>query len=452
MKTPLTLTMSQDASLAGAPAKLIATIKKQLTLPNPKYQDAVKYGRWVGKNLKRNLIFYAIRDKKLHFPRGFANQAVNLCLKHGVKPEIIDKRRQLEPEEFLFSGTLRPYQEKAVIDITRRQFGVLEAGTGSGKTVMALAVAARRQQPTLIMVHTKELLYQWADKIQEFMDIGDPGLIGDGHFNLQPMTIAIINSAKKHLDELPQHFGQIIVDECHRCPSTMFTDVVKEFDCYYSLGLSATPYRRDNLTKLIYWYLGDPAHRVDAQDIQNTGAVLRPEISRRETGFTYRYRDDYSTMLTALTWDEARNRQIVDDIVTEAGQISGTILVVSDRVAHCQTLAEMLDERQIKTALLTGRTPAPERSRIVAEAREEKLNVLISTIQLVGEGFDCHGLHTVFLTTPIKFSARLLQVIGRIMRPAPGKKPKVIDYVDSQVGVLARAARAREETYEGLRG
>ena len=284
------------------------------------------------------------------------------------------------------------------------------------------------------------------------MDIADPGLIGDGHFNLQPMTIAIINSAKKHLTELPQHFGQIIVDECHRCPSTMFTDVVKEFDCYYSLGLSATPYRRDNLTKLIYWYLGDPAHRVDAQDIHSTGAVLRPEISRRETGFTYRYRDDYSTMLTALTWDEARNRQIVDDIVTEAGQISGTILVVSDRVAHCETLTEMLDERHIKAELLTGRTPAPERSRIVAEAREEKLNVLISTIQLVGEGFDCHGLHTVFLTTPIKFSARLLQVIGRIMRPAPGKKPKVIDYVDSQVGVLARAARSREETYEGLRG
>lgn len=450
MKTPLSLSAGQDCCLSGASKSLIQLIKKQLTLPNPKYRDAVKYGRWVGKEMKRDLFFYEIKGQDIHFPRGFANQAVALCARHMEKPEIIDRRRKLKNEDFTFHGQLRPYQQKAVEAICKRQFGVLEAGTGSGKTVMALAVVARRRQPTLILVHTRELFYQWADRTCAFLKMAGPGLVGDGKFRLQPVTVAIINSAKTHLAELVPHFGQIIVDECHRCPSSMFTSVVKEFDCYFSLGLSATPYRRDNLTKLIYWHLGDPVHRVDGRELQEIGAVLLPEINRKTTSFTYRYRDDYAAMLTALSQDEARNRQITTDIKSEAKTSSGTILVVSDRVAHCENLAELLKNSRLKIAILTGRTPALERSSIVIKAREGKLDVLISTIQLVGEGFDCEGLHTVFLTTPIKFSARLLQVIGRILRPAPGKKPKVIDYVDSEVGVLARAAEAREQTYAGI--
>ena len=450
MDKALTLTMGRKACLTGAGPKLLTLLKKELTMANPKYLDAVKYGRWVGKKMARTLSFYEVNAGTVCFPRGFANQAVIICRQSGLEVEIKDRRRLLPEENFVFNGVLRSYQQRAVADIVKRQFGVLEAGTGSGKTVMALAVLAKRQQPALILVHTRELLYQWAERVEEFLNISEPGLVGDGHFVLRPVSIAIINSAKNHLAELTEHFGQIIVDECHRCPSSMFTAVVKEFDCYYSLGLSATPYRRDKLTRLIYWYLGDPVHRVETREIQESGAVLRPEISRRTTEFYYKYRDDYSAMLAALCRDEERNQQIVADIRTEAKKTSGTILVVSDRVAHCQQLAEMLETSGLKLAILTGRTPAQERSEIISQVRADELDVLVSTLQLVGEGFDCEGLHTVFLTTPIKFSARLLQVIGRILRPASGKKPRVIDYVDYEVGILRRAARARDDVYENL--
>ena len=451
MNKSLTLTMSCNACLSGVEPQLLARFKKELTMANPKYLDAVKYGRWVGKNMAKTLSFYEVDGDTVCFPRGFANQALTICRQSGFAVEIKDKRRLLPAENFVFSGALRPYQQKAVADIVRRQFGVLEAGTGSGKTVMALAVLAERRQPALVLVHTRELLYQWAERIGEFLDIGKPGLVGDGCFELKPVTIAIINSAKNHLSELIGHFGQIIVDECHRCPSSMFTAVVREFDCYYSLGLSATPYRRDKLTKLIYWYLGDPVHRVETKEIEESGAVLRPEIVQRTTEFYYKYRDDYSAMLAALCRDEERNRLIVGDIAAEAQKTSGTVLVVSDRVAHCEKLAEMLAAKGLKPEVLTGRTPAPERSRIISQVRDGELDILIATLQLIGEGFDCQGLHTVFLTTPIKFSARLLQVIGRILRPASGKNPRVIDYVDYEVPLLRRAARAREQVYLPIR-
>ncbi|MDX9894844.1 MAG: ATP-dependent helicase, partial [Desulfofustis sp.] len=74
-----------------------------------------------------------------------------------------------------------------------------------------------------------------------------------------------------------------------------------------------------------------------------------------------------------------------------------------------------------------------------------ELQVLVATLQLISEGFDCSGLSTLFLTTPITFEGRLLQVIGRIMRPAENKSPCVYDYVDEEVTALRRSAAARQK-------
>jgi superfamily II DNA or RNA helicase len=79
--------------------------------------------------------------------------------------------------------------------------------------------------------------------------------------------------------------------------------------------------------------------------------------------------------------------------------------------------------------------------------RENRVQVLVSTLQLIGEGFDCPGLSTLVLATPIKFEGRLLQVVGRIMRPAEGKRARVIDYVDERIPVLRRSAATRRKVF-----
>jgi superfamily II DNA or RNA helicase len=76
------------------------------------------------------------------------------------------------------------------------------------------------------------------------------------------------------------------------------------------------------------------------------------------------------------------------------------------------------------------------------------VKILVATGQLIGESFDCRELSTPFLATPIKFGGRLLQYLGRVLRPAPGKdKAKVYDYVDKEVGVLRAAGEARRRVY-----
>ena len=435
------LTVNNRIELCNVDDKIIKRIQKAMTLDNPKYTEAVEHGRYTG-NLEPKIHLWERIPGGIAFPRGWGMHCMELLSRHGIQPEIYDHKRSLPPIDLSFQGKLRDYQLRAVYDVTQRAFGVLEAATGSGKTVMALAVIAKRLQPALVLVHSKELLHQWVERIKAFLGV-EPGLVGDGRLDVRPVSVGIVNTVKKHLDTLPQHFGHIVVDECHRVPSSMFTEAVQAFDSRYMLGLSATAYRRDRLTKLIYMYLGDRTHRVDPELLKAKGSVLAPEVVRRETGFRYSYQDDYPAMMSALTEDESRNRQIAGDVIKQARTGKGTALVVSDRVAHCEALQELIQSSGITTRVLTGQCSKAQREAIVHSVQRGETDVLISTVQLLGEGFDCSGLTSLFLATPIKFKGRLLQVVGRILRPQNGKSPVVFDYIDRQVGVLRAQAKSR---------
>ncbi len=446
------LTVAADCLLEGIDLAVEQELKRLLTIDNPLYLSAKRYGRWIGKRLKPTLTYYESVPGGLRFPRGFSNQAVRVCREHMAgAPQIVDKRRLLPEIDLTFSGVLRPYQQKAVESGLARSFGVIEAGTGSGKTIMALALVAARRQPALIVVHSKELLYQWQERSLEFLDCG-VGLIGDGHFSIEPLTIAIVNSARKHIEELAPCFGHLVVDECHRVPATLFTDVVANFDCHYLLGLSATAFRNDDgMTRLIYYFMGERIHQVDQDELRETGAILRPRLIRRETGFTFFYRGDYQRLIKALVCHEGRNLQIVGDVCLSLEvPDAGTALVVSDRVGHCQLLAGLLRDRGVRVELLTGQISQESRNAIVQAVQAGEIQVLVATLQLIGEGFDCPGLSSLFLTTPITFAGRLLQVIGRIMRPAVNKEARVFDYVDEAVPLLRRSAKARCKVFENM--
>ena len=142
-----TLTVAADCVFTGIDFALEKELKKRLTIDNPRYLAARKYGRWIGKKLKPQLKYYDPVVGGVRFPRGFANQAVLLCRNiSAVEPEIIDNRRKLPETDFQFVGVLRPYQRETIEIAGKKSFGVIEAGTGSGKTVMALAIIAERRQ------------------------------------------------------------------------------------------------------------------------------------------------------------------------------------------------------------------------------------------------------------------------------------------------------------------
>ena len=434
-------------SKESLPPTTLGAIKAALTMPNPAYESAIAHGR-AGWGIPETLRFYAEAELTLVLPRGFGPELARLL---GSGAEWIDNRRVLPEIDLTFAGRLRDYQQEAVDAVLKRPQGALEASTGAGKTVMALAIIATRRQPTLILVHNSELLHQWRNRIEQFLGIV-AGQVGAGKCDVRPVTVGIVNSVRTRLDELIPHFGHIVVDECHRCPSSMFTECVRAFDARYLLGLSATPFRRDGLTKVIGFFIGPVLHRVNPARLREIGAVLRPEIVARETAFTFDgdASEEYQRMLTTLVEDPDRNEQIADDVLDELVRGSGTALVVSDRVAHLEALSACLSRREEDMVLLTGQTPKKQREGIVERLARGDVRVLGSTVQLIGEGFDAPGLSSLFLATPIKFSGRVLQVVGRVLRPKDGKTPRIYDYQDNHVGVLKASAKARQRVFGGL--
>ena len=162
-----------------------------------------------------------------------------------------------------------------------------------------------------------------------------------------------------------------------------------------------------------------------------------------------KYSREYSKMLSELTANDERNRLIVSDISTETMNSNGVCLVLSDRKKHCENLKILLYHRyKIQAELLTGETNNSKRTEIIQKLNKGEIKVLFATGQLIGEGFDCENLSTLFLTTPIKFTGRVRQYLGRILRPSDEKlRARVFDYVDVNVPVLNKSAAIRRNAY-----
>jgi superfamily II DNA or RNA helicase len=434
------------------PGAVLKQIMDRLTFPNPAFIEAEKRGRWSG-HLDREIKGYSLDGDVLTMARGFTRQLLGILHAAGVQYQLDDRRRTLREVDFTFCGELRDYQFEAVEAMSARDFGTLAAPTGSGKTVMVLGLIAQRRQPALIVVHSRELLEQWLSHIETFLGIPgqEVGRFGGGGKRKvgERITVGLVRTLCKYAPEISPHIGYLVVDECHRCPSPTFTAAVTAFDCCYMTGLSATPWRRDGLSRLIYWHLGDKIHEIDKDALVDAGHVLQAEVITRETDFspTCDPSTEYSKMLSELTQDPARNALIVEDVAREAGNGGGVCLVLSDRKAHVETLVGLLAARGVDAAVLTGDMKPKDRQEVVTALNAGQVKVLVSTTQLLSEGFDCRELSTLFLSTPIRFEGRLIQCLGRVLRPAPGKdKARVYDYMDP-VGVLENAARARQRVY-----
>jgi len=439
---------------AQLPAQLLEQIRVYLTMPNPKYEEAKKrdYPTW---GLPPSLFACYEDHDYLYAYRGYMGSLVSFLKESELHYHLIDDRRKLSEINLTFLGTLRPYQERAVGDTLKKDFGVLVAPCGSGKTVMACNIMAERKQPTLIIVHTKELLNQWRDRIIQYLGIpsDEIGQIGAGKEIIRPVTVGMVQTlVKRDLDEIRTHFGQIVIDEVHHTPSTTFTEIVRTFDSQYMLGLSATPYRRDGLNKLIYLSVGNMVAEVTGVELQDAGNRIKPEIVVRETNFDFDYNEDsdYQPMISELIENFDRNDLIATDVASEYDG-ENFELVLSDRKAHLDFLYDLLTEKGVKAEILTADVPKKKREQIIRDFESGALRVILATGQLAGEGLDMPRLNRLFVTTPIRWKGRVIQYAGRALRVTEGKyNTRIYDYHDCNVGILSSSFRLRYRIYDRL--
>lgn len=368
----------------------------------------------------------SIEARHVALPRGCLDEVLDLLQSNGIKMELEDHRERGIDIGVEFLGTLRDDQERAVDALIRHDFGVLAATTAFDKTVVAAALIARRGCSTLVLVHRRELLEQWIERLKEFLSVepDDLGLVGGGRRKpTSRIDVALIQSLvrKGEVSDLIAGYGQIIVDECHHLSAASFELVARRSKARYVLGLSATVTRKDGHHPIIFMQCGPVRHRVDARS-QVALRGFEHRVRVRETEFTLpseleQERIPMPALYAALAQDEKRNALIFDDVLTalEAGRHPR---VLTERRDHLEMLRGRFERFVKNIVVLRGGMATAERraAESILRSSEEAERLVLATGRYLGEGFDDSRLDTLFLVLPISWKGTLAQYVGRLHR------------------------------------
>lgn len=368
------------------------------------------------------------------FPKSYAVEHMLVGIDEKTLPRevrVTDGGRW--PPEMEFTGKLDPKRRqdeavgKTLSQMERRLDGgaVLSLPCGYGKTVVALALASIIQRKTFILVHTKFLADQWKARIEQFI----PGAnvyqfttaTEQGDDRDASISIGLVQSISR-LDtyNFGSMYGLLIVDECHHVPATTLRQSLPRFNARYTLGLSATPHRADNLDKFIFWSLGPCSLMIKPS---------YPDVTVLKVNFSMPYQPHHLSFEDRIACSEARNAKICGLIKRMLLDAKRRILCLSLRREHARVLhgmlAEHLPPQQIALAL-----GGQENNFENMMSAGNQVRVIVATFQLCSEGLDVPFLNTLVLTMP---KSDLTQVIGRITRGGCGAAPEplVLDLVDT---------------------
>lgn len=333
---------------------------------------------------------------------------------------------------------LRDYQQRAV-DQLRASFRaghrapLLVSPTGSGKTVLFSYVATRTQQRgkrVAILVHREELLEQVSDTLELF---GTPhGIVSAGqHYDARELThVASVFTLARRMERVKVP-DLVIVDEAHHAiAGSTWGKVLREWREVNAkmqvIGVTATPLRLsgeglgdvfDDMVlgpttaeliesgALARYRMFAPAHTVDMSGIhKRAGDFVRGEV--------------------VAAMDKPR---ITGDAIEHYRRHcnGAPAIVFCASVEHAEHVAERFRAQGYRALSIDGGMDKTLRRGIVADFRRGALNVLTSC-DLVSEGFDLAGIHAAILLRPTWSLALYLQQMGRALRPCEGKQAALI--------------------------
>jgi len=415
-----------DLILRGASDLVALEAMTRHTFEAPDYRRARLRG-YGTRGLDPELRAYRVDDDGLHLGRGFLPDLLELA--PGI--QVIDKRTEAPVRFNHLQVDLRPYQARAVDTALEHDQGTTEAPTGSGKTVMGLSLIQQRGQRALILVHTRELLNQWRERVRDMLGV-DPGIVGGGEWREgAEITICMFQTLSRRpadTERLARGYGLVMVDEAHHVPAATFARTLALLPCRYRYGLTATPYRRDGLTPLLGLLIGPTVARVTASEVEAARGIVPAVIRPVRTGWGPGPVDSWGQYVERASRDLGRHQFVIDVAARSVHAGIGTLVLV-ERIDHAEGLGAVARGRGIDAVVLHGALTTRERQAALARIHDAPL--VVGTTSLLGEGFDAPAWGALVMASPMSGKARVLQAVGRILRPAPGKQTAyVADLID----------------------
>ena len=456
--------------LVGLSAKVINHFKRLAAFHNPEFY-AKQRMRLSTYDIPRIISCSELTDDYLAIPRGCEDDIIDILKLYNVEYIVEDKTNHGRKLNVTFKGALREEQQTAMSCMFPHNIGTLAATTAFGKTVFAIAMIAERKVNTLILVHRKSLLDQWKKHLEDFLEINED-LINDRKkrkSKKQQSPIGILYSGKNSIhgiidvalmqscfdgnevNPFVENYGMVIVDECHHVSSVSFEQVLRRVKAKYVYGLTATPIRKDGHQPIVFMQCGKIRFTADAKsqmDKQKFSRVLIP----RFTAFRTISSDDktYTSIVEAISKDEARNKLIIDD-VSKSIKEGRTPIIITSLTLHVRLLVEMISPYVNHVITLVGADSAKEKrfamERLQNVPSTESL-VIVATGKYIGEGFDYPRLDTLFLALPISWKGNIAQYAGRLHRDCESKdEVRIYDYVDIRVSLCDSMYRKRLKGY-----
>ena len=406
--------------------------------------------------IQKKFVLADQRGKFLTLPRGLLRKLEKVLQENRISYVIKDCRDQGQEIVTSLTVDLRSEQRQALEAMLRVENGILVAATGFGKTVLAFALINALRTSTMILVGSKTIAKQWAERARTQLGLGaeDIGMFFSGQKKrthildiVSPLKVGRMEPEERK--QFMKGYGLLIVDECHHAGAGSYVEALENYAGRCIYGLTATPKRRDGRMPAVRMLIGPQIARFDVDNVDYK--IIKKVVCT--TPMTCVDNAMYSEQVDSLIRDKKR-LALVKSSVEQMVKQQRHILVLTERLEHLTRLAEVLAPLLPAFHMLTSEMKPKDRKALLDELEQHDPKeplVLLSTGGVAGEGFDCPILDALVISLPIAWEAKHEQYVGRLLRRTPSKRDVVvIDFVDLNYPLFRSMWRKREASYQKM--
>jgi superfamily II DNA or RNA helicase len=329
-------------------------------------------------------------------------------------------------EYYKNNSQLREYQKQAIERLLENHGGILSIPTGGGKTLTTICyLQSRIYDKALILVPTRDLVYQWQKELGMFMRL--------------KTCVYTYQYMMRHKEKLNE-FDVVVMDECHHVPSKQIYQIAMSCSSATMIGLSATPFRADGEDMKIRAALGDIVYKITIEDLQKQGYLTHVKILISPIDkIKLEPWDDYIDVVDKCIIHNSNRILSICNLVNY--HASKPCLILVDKIEHGTILNNAIKD----SIFIHGQSV--NRKQLLQDVFDEKHQVVIAT-KIYGEGVNIPCLKSLILAGGGKSCVKILQEIGRILRLFKDKSTAYIYDFANEEKYLKEHFKERLKIYE----